>query len=68
MKFRWKRVVLVLMPIAPVFSFPYGYRIINPKFYNSVRCIQQQDGELVKASGDACQRESSTILTLEHQS
>jgi hypothetical protein len=46
----------------------YWYQIINPKFYSGVRCIQQQqDGELVKASGNACKRESSTILTLEHQ-
>jgi hypothetical protein len=57
MPFRWKRVLLPVLPLVAITLLPYLHRLLNPDFYASVRCVQQEaKGEVVKASGDACDR------------
>jgi len=54
MPFRWKRVLLPVLPLVAITLLPYLHRLLNPDFYASVRCVQQEaKGEVVKASGDA---------------
>jgi|GEM_PF-1087630 len=49
---RWKRIILVLLPIALFLSAPYWHRLNNPTAYADVRYVMQEsDGSVVKGVG-----------------
>lgn len=63
MKFRWKRMAMIVLPLAAIVLFPYWYRWLNPDFYSSVRCVKQTaEDELVKAAGAACAGDEPALV------
>ncbi|MBD2256636.1 hypothetical protein [Pseudanabaena sp. FACHB-2040] len=55
-KFRWKKVLWLVLPfVIPVAGFKL-YLVLNPDATATVKCvIQRADGELIKEAGADCE-------------
>lgn len=60
MKFRWRRIVLIMLPIGVIVLFPIWHRLVDPDFYATVRCVIPEDnGEVIKATDENCWGDAS---------
>jgi len=48
---RWKRITLVILPIALFLTVPVWHRLLNPAAYADMRCVMQDSqGEATKGA------------------
>jgi len=63
---RWKRITLVLFPIALFLTVPVWHHLFNSTAYADMRCVMQDSqGEVMKGAGQAeCTNNGKQTLVL----
>ncbi len=55
MSIRWKKVLIVLIPITVVGFFPLLYERLNPDYFSGIACVRvYPDQTIEKDRGESC--------------
>lgn len=55
MNIRWKKVLIILVPIALVGLFPLIYERLNPDYFSRIACVRvYSDQTIEKDGGKSC--------------